>query len=341
MKAKLIGAITSIALILPPVAVGQRVAVTSDIAGNAIERSFEVGDVVPVTFSVNSDGEPAILGVRFQLCCRDDALSIHSISFNPAFSVVLGDAEPVLPASCFRTVRVQPADDVDRTLGANGDPVAFATVELEVLEATDFRSALDVQARCALVGAVPAVTTVLGVESSGRGRARGKVDVANRRPTPSWTEQQAPLTFEVQPVGGGAAVTVLAPNTTYELHYQAGYGHLNCYLLMAVTTSSDQGLSGAAPPAGGGWSPPEDFGFSDVEAELGHLLEWGPEGDFLTHMVYDLWQGTNRHAGPRDHLCNFTTQSAGELTLDLFMYWYDRTEHHCVWMRSEAEFLVQ
>ena len=132
MKAKLIGAITSVALILPPVAAGQRVAVTSDIAGNAIEGSFEVGDVVPVTFSINSDGEPAILGVRFQLWCRDDAVSIRSISFNPAFSVVLGDAEPVLPASCFRTVRVQPADDVDGMLGANGDPVVFATVELEV-----------------------------------------------------------------------------------------------------------------------------------------------------------------------------------------------------------------
>ena len=182
---------------------------------------------------------------------------------------------------------------------------------------------------------------MLGVESSGRGRARGKMGVTNRHSAASWTQQQTSLAFEVQPVGGGAAVTVLAPNTTYELHYQAGYGHLNCYMLTAVATSSDQGLSGAAPPAGGDWSPPENFGFSDVEAELGHLLEWGPAGDFATHIVYDFWHGTNRHAGPQDHLCNFTTQSAGELTLDLFMDWFDPAAHHCVWMRSEAEFLVQ
>ena len=41
------------------------------------------------------------------------------------------------------------------------------------------------------------------------------------------------------------------------------------------------------------------------------------------------------------HLCNFTTGSAGELNLELYMDWTDPEAYHIVEMRTQASFLVQ
>jgi len=319
----------------------QTVTVTTDVEAQACERVFEAEDTVSVPIYVSSEGEAAIFGVDFTAAVTTDAVRILSVSFNPVFSRTMGRSETALPAKRYHAARVQPLRGIDRTLGTDGEPVLFATVELEVLQAEHFEAALRISAQCALVGAVPESTTVLGVESSGRTPRRGKIDIINTRPIPVWTQEEATLTFHVRSVGGDAPVTVLAPNTTYELHYQASYDRLNDYMLSALATSADQGLTAASPPASGDWSPPVDFGIVDVPSDAAWTQDWDGEGNRLTDIVYDFWLNTDRYAGPEEHLCNFTTGSAGELKLDLFMFWFDVEAYHAAWMRSQAEFAVQ
>jgi hypothetical protein len=156
-----------------------------------------------------------------------------------------------------------------------------------------------------------------------------------------WTEEQTSLAFEVRAVGGGTALTVLAPNTTYELHYEAGYDEINDYLLAAVAALTDEGLTAAAPPSSGDWSPPVNFGFEEVPADEDWAQDWDGEGNLLTSLVYDYWLDAARVAGPEAHLCSFTTGSAGELKLYLFMSWFDVDALESVWMQAQAEFVVQ
>ena len=342
MKPNFLTSILATAVILCAAAeASQTVTVTTDVEDQAFEQVFEAGDTVSVSIYVSSEGEAAIFGVDFTAELITNDVRIRSVSLNPIFSRTLGQSETSLPAKRYHAVRVQPLRGIDGGLGTDDEPVHFATVELEVLRADHFESALQISAQCALVGAMPETTTVLGIESPGRWPPTGRIDIVNTRPIPMWTEEEATLIFEVQPLGGGDPVTVLASNTTYELHYISGHDRLNDYTLYAIAPSADQGLTIATPPASGDWSPPVHFGFYDVQTEQGHLSEWGADGDLLTDFVYDFWLNPDRYAGPQGHLCDFTTGSAGELKLDLFMSWFDLEAYHCAWMRSQAEFTVQ
>ena|GEM_PF-1909080 len=319
----------------------QTVTVTTDVEDQACERVFEAEDTVSVPIYVSSEGAAAIFGVDFTAAVTTDAVRISSVSFNPVFSRTMGRSETALPAEHYHAVRVQPLHSIDHDLGTDGELVHFATVELEVLQAEHFEAALQISAQCALVGAVPESTTVLGVESSSRTPRSGRIDIINTRPIPVWTDEEATLTFHVRSVGGDEPVTVLAPNTTYELHYQASYDRLNDYMLSALAASADQGLAAASPPTEGDWSPPVRFDIDDVPSDAAWARNWDGEGNLLTNIVYDFWLDTDRYAGPEEHLCNFTTGSAGELKLDLFMSWFDVEAYHAAWMRSQAEFAVQ
>jgi hypothetical protein len=48
-------------------------------------------------------------------------------------------------------MRTQPADALDRTLGADGEPVQFATVTLEILNSRPFESSLAIYWRGAAI----------------------------------------------------------------------------------------------------------------------------------------------------------------------------------------------
>ena len=345
----LVNVIVTGAVLTAAAEAAQQVTVTADVENDAFEQVFEAGDFVSVPLYVSSKGGAAIFGVDFEAAVTTEAVCIHAVTFNPAFSRTLGQAETTLPAKRYHAVRVQPLATIDRTLGTDGEPVLLATVELEVLQTERFESALEVNTRCALVGAVPEVTTVLGVESVGDAPRRGRIEIANTRPIPEpepdpWTCEETSLAFEVQPLGGGEPVTVLAPHTTYELHYEAGYKRVDFYILFAVATSADQGFTDAAPPEAGDWSSAGDFQFVDIEAELDELIPAPgyPEGYYRTHLIVDdFWPDTDRYTGPAGHLCNFTTDSAGVLNLEFHMEYTDRDQYHHVAMHTQDEFIVQ
>jgi len=194
-----------------------------------------------------------------------------------------------------------------------------------------------------------------GAAPEGDGEAGAAEDGEDETPPPPpeeeyeeeydpWTYVEADVSLEVRPVGGGDPLTVLAPDTTYELHYQAGYDRVNAYVVFAVATSADQGFADAAPPAAGDWSTARDFQFVDIEAELGGLVpaHGYPEGYFRYQMAYDdFWLDTEGYAGSQGHLCTFTTQSPGELNLQLYMCWLDNDQFEDAEMYTQAQYVVE
>ena len=83
--------------------------------------------------------------------------------------------------------------------------------------------------------------------------------------------------------------------------------------------------------------------FIDTEPTFGELPRaWGyPEGYYRTHLVLaNFWSQMGSYAGSAGHLCNFTTQSAGELNLELHMAWVDIEAYEYVEMYTQARFVV-
>lgn len=159
-----------------------------------------------------------------------------------------------------------------------------------------------------------------------------------------WTFDEADLAFELQPVGGGDAVNVLAPNTTYELHYAAGVDEVNFYVLAAVATSSSQGLTAVSAPAAGDWSDTGNFQFCDIASEYGELVPAPdyPTGYYRTDWAIDeFWPLADGYAGTQGYLCNVTTASSGELNLVLYMDRIDPDEQEIVSMEAHATFTVE
>ncbi len=162
--------------------------------------------------------------------------------------------------------------------------------------------------------------------------------------TGPWTYVEAALEFEVQPLGGGEPVAVLAPYSTYELHYTAGYERIGAYVLFAVETSPEQGLTEVTAPASGDWSGTGNFTFVDLAAEWADPLSAPgyPDGYFRTQMAYDgFWPNSDGYAGPQGHLCNFTTGTAGVLNLDLALDWLDFESFQEVTMHAQADLVVE
>ena len=153
MKSTLIVAITIAALVGPrPAEAASGIAVTSDVEGDRIERPLAAGEIVPVTFFVSSEDGDLVLGLEFALACKGEEIRIHAVEFNPAFPFSLPPQEPALPASHFRTIRLQSPADPDESFAEPGVPVWFATAELEMLQATPFESAVSFCARGVVVG---------------------------------------------------------------------------------------------------------------------------------------------------------------------------------------------
>ena len=331
-------------------ALASTVIVVADVEADVFDQEFSVGDIITLPLTIEHESTTGICAVDLELTCASDTIRILSVTINDAFPLILSEEPDEFPAPSYRTVRAQRMTALDHTLAAEGAAVLLGTVELEVLTDAPFDSALTVTAKAATIGRNRPRTVVQLSDTAPVRHGPARITIRHTDPTAEqepedepepWTEEETTLTFEVQAVGGGDPVTVLAPNTTYELHYNSGYDRLNDYMLFAVAPSADQGLTMATPPASGDWSPPVHFGFYDVQTEQDYLPEWGAEGDLLTDLVYDFWLDTDRYAGPQGHLCNITTGSAGELKLDLFMSWFDLDAYHCAWMRSAAEFTVQ
>ena len=182
----------------------------------------------------------------------------------------------------------------------------------------------------------------------GDGVAEEAADEAPLPPPDPWTYLQADIVLELRPVGGEAAATVLVPDTSYEVHYQADYDRVNGYALFAVAASPGHGFAAGAPAPAGDWSATGNFLFVDLETDEagGPIAATGyPDGYFRYQMAGDdIWTTPEAdspdHAGPQGHFCNVTTQGPGQLNLQLYAWWIDEVAYTVVDMETQASFVV-
>jgi hypothetical protein len=156
-------------------------------------------------------------------------------------------------------------------------------------------------------------------------------------PSQSWTYDEADLSIVVTPVGGGDPVTTLQPNTAYEVHYEADHEGVHGYLLFAISTSPDESTANAEPAEDGMWATTGNFRWFDLDEDLaGAVPAVGyPDGYYRYDLVWD-----ETDAGPQGHICTVTTGSAGELNLNLHMWWIDELGMVMVNMEAKASFQV-
>ena len=159
-------------------------------------------------------------------------------------------------------------------------------------------------------------------------------------------------TIELRPVGGGAAVTTLTANTTYEGHYATAALTAGTYVaLFGVTDSAEKGLSAAAQAASGDWADAQWFEFRYAEIEGVELVQhgWMPpafaryqvvESECLPAWMEDAEEDAPLAAGPSGLLCTVTTGEAGEFYLEIFLSLLDPAADSCEDAYGLAEFEV-
>ena len=153
-----------------------------------------------------------------------------------------------------------------------------------------------------------------------------------------WTVTDAAVAFEVRPLGGRNPVTVLAPNTRYEVWYQADYSDVQYYMLAVLSASTASGFTTAEPASDGDWAGTGDFMWIDLTGDPGGLLPaiGYPEGYVMLGLV-----GDTGAAGREGQLFRFTTGPAGELTFDLKMGRINEQQRSAVNMEGQARFSVE
>ena len=355
-------------LLASSIAAASCVTISADSIGAASDEPLPVGDIVGLPLTIQTNSPAGICAVDLELTRATDAVRIRSVTFNQAFPVVLLEEPDELPASHYRTIRAQSLTTLNRHLAANGAAISLGTVELEVLADVPVGPALTITAKAATIGRSKPVTVVqvagassatsntatltLGSPMSGAQQesempnglnAAGPTEGDSPESDP-WTTESASLALEVQPVGGGEPLTVLAPDTTYELHYTAGYERVAWYVLFAVATSADQGFIAVTPAASGDWSSAGDFGFVDMSAQPDGpaVAPNFPAGTYRQQMASaDFWPETTEYAGSQGYLCNFTTGAAGELNLELYMAWFDEAAFYSVDMQAQATYVIE
>ena len=120
------------------------------------------GEILPISFSLSTDSDAPLFGVDFEVAAATEDVRIAWADSPPGYFDGLELAGGALPADRFRAVRGQRLGAIDRSLGADGAPVPFVTIGVEVVNPAPFESALEVRAIGALVGRVPQGTSVLG-----------------------------------------------------------------------------------------------------------------------------------------------------------------------------------
>lgn len=346
----LLGVVT-LAVVLTSAARGDDlVNVTLDIEDALIERAFEAGDIMPLTFSVSTTSDAPLFGADFEVVAATADVRIAWADAAPDYFVDIELARQVLPGSRFRTVRVQPLGAIDRSLGADGGAVPFVTIGVEIVNGAPFESALEISALGALLGKIPQGTTILGRASAdlsrGRGsRAQGRIEIVNLGiQEEPWTTEFDDLALELRPVGGRASVRTLTATTTYELHYRARIDQVSGYVLYAIAASAEQSLAHPTPPPTGPWA---DTGLfiameQDGEPDRTYAAAGYEDGYYKYDVVGDdIWPCEGGHCGPAvGHLCNFTTEEPGQLNLRLIMYYDDLDARMTVEMQADAEYPV-
>ena len=167
-------------------------------------------------------------------------------------------------------------------------------------------------------------------------------------PEDPWTYEEAEARFCtcVSPAAKYSEGTLTA-QTTYEVWYEAEWEAINDYMLFGIATSADQGLSNGTAPVSGDWSSAGNFTFVDLEEEWGAAVQASgyPADHFRYQMATDWFTAARTvdrppYARSSGHLCNITTNEAGELNLHLYLMWIDEDRYHLVEMEAHATFGV-
>ncbi len=316
--------------------------ITADVTEQRVEGEFQTGDIVPITFYVSSEGEVGLFGVEFGVAAATEDVRIASVSINPVFSRVFDRSGPPLPGSRFRAICLQARDTVDESLGSTGQEIPLATVEIEILSDTRFRSALRVRARGALIGGEDAVTTLMGTPQTGQRPARGRIRIVSSHPEPP-ADPVGEINLLVKPFGAGEAVSVLEPDTPYRLFYAVDSPRVNNFVLFMVGTTPDDGFDVAAPTSGR-WSSSDGFELIDLEETARGPVRDGsyPEGYYRYVMATnELFEEDGDFAGRVGRLCDFVTGAPGEFNLHLYIWWDDPTGEEITQMETRATFPVE
>jgi len=184
----------------------------------------------------------------------------------------------------------------------------------------------------------------LGDGSGGGGESLGAFAAGPESGAEDVAEAEPPLTnatIELQPVGGGSAVTTLAANTTYEVHYATeDLTAVNYFAMFGVTDSAETGIAAAAQATSGDWADAQWFEFRYAELEGVELVQhgWMPPGfaryqvvesEFLGAVAEDAEDDAPPAAGPSGLLCTITTGEAGEMYLEVYLSLLDPAADSC------------
>ena len=187
-----------------------------------------------------------------------------------------------------------------------------------------------------------------GGNGGGEAGAGGGGNEALQPSAEAWTHHYASLALELRPLGGRASVTVLAPNTTYEVHYRADYELVDGYIMFTL------GVSPMNAGAEDGARLAEDscviglFQFVGREEAAWHRVAT-PTGDPQGYCPYELspadfwipedYAGAD-DGGSQGHLRNITTDSPGDLHLQLYAWWIDPSAYIATKAETQAVYVV-
>ncbi len=178
--------------------------ITTDMVSDAADGSLSAGDVVTLTMTMDGTARAGVCATSLSLECETGDIVILSVEINPAFSLIFEESSEPLPGSTYSTVRAQPLSTMDRSLGARGEPVIFAKVEIEVVSLTDFASDLTLNAKGITIGRRSARTVTRGPNDSGPGNSGSlHIPLGNRGPDIGvfqipWDLIPETLSFEVR-----------------------------------------------------------------------------------------------------------------------------------------------
>lgn len=332
---------------------GGDVVVTTSLDPNTAQRGLSTGEVAVLELTMAGQDQAGVCAVDLTLTCETDEILIRSVTFNPVFSIVFEGSAEALPAGYYRCVRAQDLRGMNRKLAARGREEPLATVEIEAVGASPVASGIEVDVEVVTIGGARNRTvTRLSPEDAGRSGPRNvslgpQPDDPAPEPAPAeppMLTQYAPLTLEVQPLGGGWPVTDLEPRTTYELHYTSGASAVAGYAAFVVSATPSISLMTATTPDLGDWARTGNFfwfDMNDLRGEPQPAVDY-PNGyyryfmftdDIYTNQEYQL-------ADPDGYLCNFTTGEPGDLNLHAYMYRDDLDARQVVEMEAQLSLTV-
>lgn len=311
--------------------------------GSEVERTFTVGEKVSRTFYVSSGGDAGIFGVDFAIDCKGTGLRIASVEFSPDFPKTMGGKRIELPATKLHTVRTQSPRRMDRTLGAGGIDVPFATVEFETLTDGPFKAEAAVCSRVSLIGNVAQKTVVLGGDSRGSASRGGenKIQFQSTWNSDAWTSDARAVTLELIDESTGLPTDSLTVGQNYSVRYAAGAAQVTDYSLVVISDAPGNSVRAQAA-ADGRWLRAGHFTVSQVEDEI--QAEGFAQGYQWRQVISDfVWPKTDAAATglSQGTICTMTPTRTGDLHLQLNLKWLDPETREIVEMETVESFHVQ